>query len=82
MARRVIRTVQIVLPGGKASAESVANIINTVFVKGLEAGERIESIRGSLGTMGEVLTIDIVVSAPEERTEQQMARDLVDDRRR
>jgi hypothetical protein len=83
MPGRTTRNLKISLPGGRTNAESLAAIIDTVFSKGLESGERIESILSHFGDMGEVLTIDIVVSAPvESEAQQQAVRDLVDDRRR
>ena len=83
MSERTTRTIQIALPGGKATAESVAHIIDTIFTKGLEHGERVDSIKGYLGTMGETLNIDFVISAPAEPLNgRQTVRDIVDDHRR
>jgi hypothetical protein len=83
MSQRVTRTIKIALPGGRTSAESLAHIIDTVFARGLESGERIDSIRGYVGDMAETVTLDIVVSAPGEFIDPQaMGRDLVDDQRR
>ena len=66
MSERITRTIQIALPGGRTSAESIAQIINTLFTKGLEDGERVESIVGNFGDMAETLTLKITVSAPAE----------------
>ena len=83
MSERTTRTIQIVLPGGKATAESVAHIIDTIFAKGLENNERIDSIKGYLGSMAETLNIDFVISAPAEPSDgRQTVRDIVDDQRR
>jgi hypothetical protein len=66
MSERITRTIQIALPGGRTSAESIAQIIDTLFTKGLEDGERVESIVGNFGDMAETLTLKITVSAPAE----------------
>ena len=83
MPDRITRTIQIALPGGRTSAESVAHIIDTLFARGLDTGERIESITGNLGNIGETFTLSVVVSAPAEVAEQeQMRRMTVEDERR
>ncbi len=83
MPERITRTIKIALPGGRTSAESVAQIIDTLFAKGLEDGERIESIKGNFGDMAETLTIDIVVSAPADFADrQQVGHMIVEDERR
>ena len=82
MPGRITRTLHVVLPGGRTSPDSVAQLIDTIFSKGLEAGERIESIRGNMAEMGETFTMEVVVSAPADFVEQQMRGILVEDERR
>ncbi|MCL4504493.1 MAG: hypothetical protein M1434_09805 [Chloroflexi bacterium] len=64
MADRSTRTLQIMVPGGRTSPQSLAAIIDTIFNKGIEQGERIESIKASIGMMAETLTIDVIISVP------------------
>ena len=83
MPERITRTIHIALPGGRTSAESVAHILDSLFSKGLEDGERVESIVGKLGDMAEMLNIDVVVSAPADYADQHpMGRMMVEDERR
>lgn len=82
MTVRNTRSIFITLPGGRTSPDSVAHIIDTIFTKGLENGERIDAINAAFGSMSEVFTLEFVVSVPAEVAEQQLSRDLVDDRRR
>ena len=81
MADRTTRTMQIVLPGGRTSPESLADIIDTIFSKGIERGERIESVRAYMGSMAETMTIDVIISTPV-NTANPFDHDSVDDRRR
>ncbi|MCL4506836.1 MAG: hypothetical protein M1434_15210 [Chloroflexi bacterium] len=81
MTDRTTRTIQIVLPGGRTSPESLADIIDTIFGKGVERGERIDSVRAYMGSMAETMTIDVVLSAPV-NTGSPFDHDSVDDRRR
>ena len=83
MPARITRSIRISLPGGRTSAESVAAIIDTVFSKGLESGERVEAIQSNFKDMGDLLTIEVTVSSPaEDEADPQVVRDMVDDRRR
>jgi hypothetical protein len=83
MSERITRTIQIALPGGRTSAESIAQIIDTLFTKGLEDGERVDSIVGSFGDMAEILTLKITVSAPAEYpNSHMMGHVIVEDERR
>lgn len=81
MSDRTTRTIQIVVPGGRTSSESLSAIIDTIFSKGVERGERIESIRAYMGSMAETMTIDVVLSAPVNAANP-FDHDSVDDRRR
>jgi hypothetical protein len=70
------------LPGGRTSPESLAQIIDTVFSKGLEPGERIDSIKASFGSLSESMTIEIAISGPAYKEPQDSrSRDAVDERR-
>ena len=64
MTDRTTRTIQIALPGGRTSPESLAAIIDTIFSKGIVRGERVESVRASMGSMAETMTIDVLISVP------------------
>ena len=81
MTDRTTRTIQIALPGGRTSPESLAAIIDTIFSKGIERGERVESVRASIGSMAETMTIDVLISTPV-NSASPFDHDSVDDGRR
>jgi hypothetical protein len=66
MSERITRTIQIALPGGRTSADSLAQIIDTLFTKGLDEGERVESIVANFADMAETLTLKVTVSSSAE----------------
>ena len=83
MSERITRTIQIALPGGRTTAESIAHIIDTLFTKGLEDGERVESIVGNFGDMAEIFTLKVTVSIPAEYpNSHMMGHVIVEDERR
>jgi hypothetical protein len=83
MSERITRTIHIALPGGRTSAESIAQILDTLFTKGLEDGERVDAIVGGFGDMAETLTLNVTVSAPAEYAHSHMMGHVsVEDERR
>ena len=81
MSDRTTRTIQIALPGGRTSPDSVAQLIDIIVSKGLEPSERIDSIKAVFGSMSETFTMEVTVSAPLMITPRDQTRHEVDERR-
>ncbi len=83
MTGRITRTLHITLPGGRTSPDSVAQLIDTIFSKGLENGERVDSIKGNIADMGETFSMEVVLSTPADVVEQlRVGGIIVEDERR